>query len=814
MRMGFNLALNNLCLTTVSGVAPAATAPSAMTAAQWTLNDSPSAGGNTLSLNVTELPSNGGSAITALQYSVGGGATQTLSGVGTGARLITVLASTAASVELWAVNAIGSGTRSTAKVATPTATAGSTTDVEGLRYATTPNGRTSTATLKIPNVDTQTGLAFNAGTKTVTLSGTVELITDWDFTNWTVNVNTGANIKRITQCKFGETVDNGFSYFLNGDPTAVIRLIDYCTFEGSYDLGGAGTAINCSVSGSGTSITLFDVRKISRCRFLGLNADTIKAAGSESLNGQRVEWCYFGAPVNLHQYAPLVWSAATTYAVGDYVNDASRNTRNCVSLVDGNLNNAIPTGTVSTAYWKVLDPHGDAITSVAAKNGLSIRNCLFDWNDDPIGAFGPYYNQGVNNAFRFARNTGTDYVVDTVLVENCSEYHGAFSSYPIQVSNNGNGNYNGPFIFRNSKIGVNASGSSFHPSGDGATNYWVGVTRSDTGATITPPTGASTTDIAAAPVNTVAPTLSGTLTTGATITPNRGTFTGWPMVYQDLTLQRSADGTTGWADVTTDSTYTLVSGDAGQYFRVAAVGENSSGTVTAYSTVSGPIAAGYVQNFINTNGTGDLTSTIGGTATKFEFAVWVKMLSLSTPATPRLIRASTAVDIYLGSSGVLSVQFWDSSGSAIYGGTSTSSVLTTGLKTLVYVSYDAVAGAVVIKVNGVDVAMSISTGPLTGNLRPNRSHGVMKGASGVSQAIISDFYMNYHSGSMLGHAAFWNGGTPPNVTTLGTPSILLGGTMKADADASGNTARGWNDGYNLGTATLTVGSATFTDASP
>lgn len=102
----------------------AATAPSAFTAGQWTLADSPSAGGDTLLLTVTALPSDGGSAITALQYAVdsgsGYGAWQTMSGTGTGARSITVLASTLASVKIRAVNAVGNGPDSDVKSATPT----------------------------------------------------------------------------------------------------------------------------------------------------------------------------------------------------------------------------------------------------------------------------------------------------------------------------------------------------------------------------------------------------------------------------------------------------------------------------------------------------------------------------------------------------------------------------------------------------------------------------------------------------------------------------------------------------------------------
>jgi hypothetical protein len=99
-------------------------APSAFTAGMWTLTDSPSPGADTLTITITALPSDGGSPITALQYSLNaGGAWSTLSGTGTGARNITVLASTAASVILRAVNAVGNGPGSDTKSATPTSSA-------------------------------------------------------------------------------------------------------------------------------------------------------------------------------------------------------------------------------------------------------------------------------------------------------------------------------------------------------------------------------------------------------------------------------------------------------------------------------------------------------------------------------------------------------------------------------------------------------------------------------------------------------------------------------------------------------------------
>lgn len=106
-----------------------ATIPAAFTAGQWTLADSPSVDGDKLTLNITALPSDGGSAITALQFKVDPGAWQTLSGTGTGARTITVLAGALAEVQVRAVNAIGNGTASDTKTVTPTALAGPTNTV-------------------------------------------------------------------------------------------------------------------------------------------------------------------------------------------------------------------------------------------------------------------------------------------------------------------------------------------------------------------------------------------------------------------------------------------------------------------------------------------------------------------------------------------------------------------------------------------------------------------------------------------------------------------------------------------------------------
>ncbi len=95
-----------------------ATAPSAFTAGMWTLT----AGDTQATIGVTSLPANGGSPITALQYRIDGGTAVTMSGTGTGDRIVTGLTNgTEVDFELRAVNAIGNGAWGDLKSVTPVA---------------------------------------------------------------------------------------------------------------------------------------------------------------------------------------------------------------------------------------------------------------------------------------------------------------------------------------------------------------------------------------------------------------------------------------------------------------------------------------------------------------------------------------------------------------------------------------------------------------------------------------------------------------------------------------------------------------------
>lgn len=100
-----------------------ATAPSAFVAGAWTLAASGATG--TATLNVLALPSNGGSAITGLEYRIGTGAAAALTGTGTGPRSITGLVDgQATAIQVRAVNAIGASAWSDTKSVTTSASGG------------------------------------------------------------------------------------------------------------------------------------------------------------------------------------------------------------------------------------------------------------------------------------------------------------------------------------------------------------------------------------------------------------------------------------------------------------------------------------------------------------------------------------------------------------------------------------------------------------------------------------------------------------------------------------------------------------------
>jgi hypothetical protein len=366
--------------------------------------------------------------------------------------------------------------------------------IEALRYDLTTNGVTPGTTLKVPGVDAlPTGATYNAGTKTVTVSGAFagDVFDSWDFTDLQVTVQ--GPVTAFENCKFGETLStpSGVLRYVDLYTSGSIGEFDRCTFEGPYTFGGVGEAVAARSTGTGVSYVAAQIGRYNRCRFVGLTSDALKLNGATATGGQIVEWCYFGAHVNLPN-EPTLWSAGTTYALNQAVSRADGFVY--LSKSAGNVGNALPSGgsrTEENTFWKGVDPHADHLTTVSAVgNGITVRFSLFDNTDNPPGAFGPYPSLGINNALRVSRNSGTDFPVNLVRFESNVLYRapGEEASFPIQVDEGVGTNFNGPVQFVGNWLAANASGFYFHPTSNDWVDVWSDNRDYTTDAVIAGPT--------------------------------------------------------------------------------------------------------------------------------------------------------------------------------------------------------------------------------------------------------------------------------------------------------------------------------------
>lgn len=144
--------------------ASGSTAPAAFTAGQWTAAATASPG--EVEFNLTVLPADGGSAITALEYRVAAGAAIAFVGTGTGVRVVTagLTAGVAADLQVRAVNAIGAGAWSDTKTVTPLAGGGGGAAAYLGETYTVAAGGTAEVTLPagVTASDTVTAIAFSA----------------------------------------------------------------------------------------------------------------------------------------------------------------------------------------------------------------------------------------------------------------------------------------------------------------------------------------------------------------------------------------------------------------------------------------------------------------------------------------------------------------------------------------------------------------------------------------------------------------------------------------------------------------------------
>jgi hypothetical protein len=118
-----------------------------------------------------------------------------------------------------------------------------------------------------------------------------------------------------------------------------------------------------------------------------------------------------------------------------------------------------------------------------------------------------------------------------------------------------------------------------------------------------------------------------------------------------------------------------------------------------------------------------------------------------------------------------------------------------------------------IKVNGSDVAMTVSTSLVAGNgsIGHSRAQGFVASAAGGSpgDCQISDLY--FDPTQVVAESSLHDSGAAIDLSSVGSPWVYVGADMTAD-ERGAESAQGWNDGYNLGSGgSLTVTSATFSD---
>lgn len=468
--------------------------------------------------------------------------------------------------------------------------------IEGLRTQVTPNGRTSTNTLKVFGVDTPpAGITVSATTVTIsTYTGDLE---DWDFAGRGLVVN--ASMGSIRQCILSQvTTAHPLFWLVQIAANGRVAAFEYCTFNGlAGNPDGVGTAINQYVNAGGTVYGYLGAVRF--CRFTGFASDHIKFCGD--LAGDQIfEWNYHGSPHNL-PYQPPMWLAGVTYAAGDYVYSPTSGTAFVYrSLSSGNTGNTPPTTLVDNAFWENVDPHADTFTSVAAINDVYIRFSCIDWLLDPPGAIGATVAIGINNSIRLSRNTGTSYLLEKIRVQENVVYHEPTSgAYGIQVSDGGQPNFNGPIEFVDNWFGANLYGSYYHPSTNGLVDIWTNNRDTLTDALITSPTIrervnpyvlldsydalASRTITAPGAVSVVAPVVEGT---GSIMTEQKGT---------QISSLSNPDISVGEAPTAWDLIAVMIDFGAGSM-------ENSMGAVRPTITTGGIAYAYQVDTTVATVG--------------------------------------------------------------------------------------------------------------------------------------------------------------------------------------------------------------------
>lgn len=233
---------------------------------------------------------------------------------------------------------------------------------------------------------------------------------------------------------------------------------------------------------------------------------------------------------------------------------------------------------------------------------------------------------------------------------------------------------------------------------------------------------------------------------------------------------------------------------------------------------------GYTQNFIDTNGTGRIsTTTAPGNSSAFTASVWVRPFNTTNVGTlfSAIDASSIGVRLFMFNNGGNLEFRWiihDSAAAAAWIGMSLFGGLSANTVYHAYLAVDLSGGGTfTFLINGSAPSISNISGPTTGSGTVRLSQPIDvtwrdagAGNPDVWDGRVSDLF--FQAGSIIPYSNFHDGANgPTDITGVGSPFLLLGDTMTAD-ERAGNTAQGWNDGFNIGSASMSVLSGTYTDA--
>ncbi len=306
---------------------------------------------------------------------------------------------------------------------------------------------------------------------------------------------------------------------------------------------------------------------------------------------------------------------------------------------------------------------------------------------------------------------------------------------------------------------------------------------------------------AAPPVNTVVPVVSGTATDGLTLSSGTGTWTGTPTITYAYQWQRCNAAGASCADVAgaTSSTYTLVSADVGNTLRSKVTGTNTAGSSSAFSVVTGVVAAAPPVNTVLPviSGTARDTQTLSATT-----GTWTGTPTITyTYQWQRCDVLGGACQPIVGATSSTYTLTWTDVGG-------TARVVVTGTNAAGSSSATAAASAVIVATPPVNTVLPVISGALTEGSTASASTGTWTGTPTIT------YTYQWRRCNPAGNSCSDIGGATASTYTLvaadvgSTLRVVVTGTNAGGSSNATSSAATGNPGAPANTAIPTISGTT------